>query len=91
MCLLASVILQLNPSLWTNADLYDAMLYKILFHLMACAIIYCATLQDDLLTTGARNATRAKHQSISLSCGQWLLLVSLSQIYLNRLQLPLGI
>ena len=77
MCLLASVILQLNPSLWTNADLYDAMLYKILFHLMACAIIYCVTLQDDLLTTGARNSTRAKHICISLSCGQWLLLVSL--------------
>ena len=54
----------------TNADLYDAIIYKIPFHLMACAIIYCATLQDDLLTTGARNATRAKHQSISLSCGQ---------------------
>ena len=54
----------------TNADLYDAIIYKILFHLMACAIIYCVTLQDDLLKTGARNSTRAKHQSISLSCGQ---------------------
>jgi hypothetical protein len=47
------------------------------FHLMACAIIYCVTLQDDLLTTGANNTTRAKHLSISLSCGQSLLLVSL--------------
>ena len=40
------------------------------FHLMTCAIIYCVTLQDDLLTTGADNITRAKHLSISLSCGQ---------------------
>ena len=31
-CLLASVILQLNPSLWTNADLYDAVNYKMHFY-----------------------------------------------------------
>ena len=64
------MILELNPSGWTNAAYLTLTLTRYYIHLMACAIIYCVTLQDDLLTTGADNITRAKHLSISLSCGQ---------------------
>ena len=69
---------------------YMMLFNKILFHLMACAIIYCATMQDDLLTTGARNATRAKHQSISLIMSVIAVSIFICQPMPLGLRLPSG-
>ena len=59
----------LPKSTFVNGSHYSDIT-RYCFHLMAYAIIYCVVLQDRLLTTGARKATRAKHICISLSCGQ---------------------